>query len=584
MRNDAQTRGSPSFRVQKGSFAAAVRLVLLALLISGGNAALGRSEHHARAALPEGLAAAAPAPNLYIGHFARLTAELPEGWVVDPSGIFDYAGPDGFVASEPVAGPSLEDACVAVAASLDGESPPSVTATTWSGEPACQVVGQYRGADVTAQVIPHGSPFSLWGTDYAFAAVMADPDHVDAIASTIDFSPERVTPEVYALSLLDLFETRSFWTDHVDWPTVRGQVLGFVDGLDTIEMARQGILNIIIQNVRMMGDNNSAITLPDVQAERRGFGALLASGHVIVVYPDSPAERAGIRVGDDIEAIDGRPIRFFVRLVDAIATLPVDANGDGDSSMTVTVRRPGAPLPIEVMIEPSSFPLDALPTGGRLPGELGLITLPGAISGDQESAYAAAANQVLAQIDSEPTCGWIVDLRFATVRSYPEIIASIGPLLGNGVFAGWRGREGGQIWATYENGVIAEDGYALPEQASGQPPSLQQSNAPVAVLTGRLTAGAGEVAALAFLGRPATRLFGEPTGGYTTFTRRYALFDGSTLDLAEASLTDRAGAEYPAGIQPDEQVANDWTTYGTDGDMVLAAARDWLLQQPSCAA
>ena len=584
MRRDAQTRRSTIFRVRPGSLAAAVRLVLLAVLISGSTFALGRPEHRATAFRPSGLATAATTPNLYVGHLARLTAELPDGWVVDPSGIFDYAGQDGFVATQPVSGPSLEDACAAVAASLDDGSQPSIIANTWSGAAACQIVGQYRGVDVATQVIPHDRPFSLWGADYAFAAVMADPGHLDAIADTIDFSPERVTPEVYALSLLDLTETRSFWADHVDWPTVRRQVLEFVDGLETIEMARQGILNLIIQNIRMIGDNQSSIRLPDLQAERRGFGALLASGHVIVVYPDSPAERAGIQVGDDIEAINGRPIRFFARLVDATATLPFDPAEDGDGSMTVTVRRPGVPIPIEVTIEAGSFPLDALPTGGRLPGNIGLVTLSAAMSGDQERAYIAAANQVLTQIASEPTCGWIVDLRFASVRSYPAIIASIGPFLGNGVFAGWRGREGGQIWATYEDGVIAEDGYALPRQGSGQATSLQHPDAPVAVLTGPGTQGAGELATVAFLGRPDTRLFGEPTGGYTTLTRRYALFDGSTLDLAEAAMTDRAGSEYPDGIQPDEPIAIDWTTYGTDADEVLTAAHAWLLQQPGCAA
>lgn len=564
-------------RVRRGGNSANITtavLILLSVMTSGGAIVLARP----------GPDAAAATPNLYVGHAARLTAEIPQGWGVDPSGTFDYTGPDGVVASDPVAGPSLEDACATVAASLDGESPPSVTGATWSGEPSCRVEGQYRGVDVAAQVIPHGNPFSLWGADYAFASLMADPGHLDTIAATVDFSPERVTPEVYAVSLLDLVETRSFWADQVDWATVRRQVHGFIDGLDTVEMARQGILNLIIQNIRMIGDNQSSIGLPDVQTERRGFGALLASGHVIVVYPDSPAERAGIRVGDDIEAIDGRPIRFFVRLVDAIATLPFDPSDNGDGSMTVTVHRPGVPIPIEVTIEAGPYPLDALPTGSRLPEDIGLITLPAAMSGEQESAYVTAAYQAITQIDTEPTCGWIVDLRFASVRSYPAIIASIGPLLDNGIFAGWRGREGGQSWATYEDGVIAEDGYSLPAQPGGPPPTLHQPDAPVAVLTGPATGGAGEFATIALLGRQDTRLFGEPTGGYTTITRRYALFDGSTLDLAEAAMTDRAGSEYPDGIHPDEPVATDWTTYGTDADLVLAAAQDWLLQQPSCAA
>ena len=568
------SRPAHGWRGGSGASVTIAVLIVLSFMISGGAIFLARPVPNA----------AATTPNLYVGHAARLTRRDSPGWVVDPSGIFDYAGPDGVIASQPIAGPSLADACATVASSFDPGSPPSITNTTWSGQPSCRQAGQYRGVDVETQVIPHGHPFSLWGTDYAFAAIMSDPGHLDAIVATVDFSPEPVTPGVYAASLLDLVETRSFWTDQVDWRAVRRQVLGFIDGLDTVEMARQGILNLIIQNIRMIGDNQSSIGLPDLQTERRGVGALLASGHVIVVYPNSPAERAGIRVGDDIEAIDGRPIRFFVRLVDAVATLPYDPAGDGDSSMTVTVQRPGVPIPIEVTIEAGPYPLDALPSGSRLSENIGLVTLPAAMSGEQERAYVAAAHQAISQIDSAPACGWIVDLRFASVRSYPAIVASIGPLLGNGVFAGWRGREGGQSWASYEDGMISEDGYSLPALASGPPLTLQRSNAPVAVLTGPGTGGAGEFATLALLGRPNTRLFGEPTGGYTTITRRYALFDGSLLDLAEAAMIDRAGSEYPDGIQPDESIAIDWTTYGTDADHVVTAARDWLLQQPSCSA
>ena len=70
--------------------------------------------------------------------------------------------------------------------------------------------------------------------------------------------------------------------------------------------------------------------------------------------------------------------------------------------------------------------------------------------------------------------------------------------------------------------------------------------------------------------------------GDTTLTRTYPLFDGSSLYLAEAMLTDRSGGEYPDGIQPDEEIPNIWAAYGTDADPAVAAAREWLAQQPAC--
>lgn len=48
-------------------------------------------------------------------------------------------------------------------------------------------------------------------------------------------------------------------------------------------------------------------------------------------------------------------------------------------------------------------------------------------------------------------------------------------------------------------------------------------------------------------------------------------------------MTDRTGATHMGGINPDEFVAINWTTYGTERDPVLNAAKAWLREQPACA-
>lgn len=102
-------------------------------------------------------------------------------------------------------------------------------------------------------------------------------------------------------------------------------------------------------------------------------------------------------------------------------------------------------------------------------------------------------------------------------------------------------------------------------------------------MPGPATASAGEVAPLAFVGRPGARLFGEPSAELTTGVTGYPLFDGATLALAAAAMTDGTGATHPTDVAPDERVATDWTAYGTEDNPMLVAAVGWLSRQPACA-
>jgi C-terminal processing protease CtpA/Prc len=76
------------------------------------------------------------------------------------------------------------------------------------------------------------------------------------------------------------------------------------------------------------------------------------------------------------------------------------------------------------------------------------------------------------------------------------------------------------------------------------------------VLIGPVTNSAGEGVALAFRGRTATRLFGQPTYGRTTGNDPLTLPDGSGLAVAVVVMADRTGRTYGGKIEPDEPV--DW--------------------------
>jgi len=80
-------------------------------------------------------------------------------------------------------------------------------------------------------------------------------------------------------------------------------------------------------------------------------------------------------------------------------------------------------------------------------------------------------------------------------------------------------------------------------------------NAPVVVLTGHGTAGAGECLAIAFKGRKRTWFIGEPTGGNTTANAGHRIVDGQVnIAIAETMAVDRDHQCYPKNLVPDEWV------------------------------
>jgi C-terminal processing protease CtpA/Prc len=94
------------------------------------------------------------------------------------------------------------------------------------------------------------------------------------------------------------------------------------------------------------------------------------------------------------------------------------------------------------------------------------------------------------------------------------------------------------------------------------------------VLLGPKTGSSGEMMAIAFAGRPATRSFGQPTAGFATANSTVVLSDGAVLAVTSAYVEDRLGRRYEGAMTPDETAAADETA---------AIATAWLEKQ-GCAA
>ncbi len=79
--------------------------------------------------------------------------------------------------------------------------------------------------------------------------------------------------------------------------------------------------------------------------------------------------------------------------------------------------------------------------------------------------------------------------------------------------------------------------------------------------------------AISFIGRPETRLFGNPTRGVSTSNTAFEMPDGALLIITTALMADRNQTPFGEEIVPDVIVTD---------EMILETAVAWLLAQPAC--
>lgn len=234
------------------------------------------------------------------------------------------------------------------------------------------------------------------------------------------------------------------------------------------------------------------------------------------------------------------------------------------------------------------------PEGRLIEPDLGYLMLPGTELGP--SGYAARGAAALREIDRSMPVGWIVDLRDdGGGASYP-MLDVVAPLLGDGLL-------GFQVGVDFrseirlQHGVLTVAGEVVPKDIAADPatgaPAIpdyvthndyvpHHPRPPVAVLTGEVTASAGEAVLAAFLGRPDTRTFGEKTAGLATGNIAFWLGDGALLVVTATATEDRLGRRYDnTPIPPDVLVDFNQSEMTGDpaDDPVIRAARQWIREQ-----
>lgn len=389
-------------------------------------------------------------------------------------------------------------------------------------------------------------------------------------------SPEAST---YLETALDHIEQKSR-VYSTDWSALREKAraaiaaTGAKTPADTYPAIRDALSTVGDKHGLLLDPIAAKAFNPARTAKATGLLVAPPDAAVAFVVPGSPAAAAGLVVGDRIVAVEG---------LDGFAALSRREFGrlfrsghrpDGSAAPLDLRVRTGKAEPRAVQIPLATFDAYSEPTGRRLEGGIGYLELPGLASGPKAAGYDDTLHELLDRIDDGTLRGCIVDLRRNTGGSLWPMLAGIGPLAGNGQLGAFASSKSSADW-TYDAELGAAKS-ATYELAKVEKPHPLRADVPVAVLTGPLTAGAGEAIVVAFAGRAHTRRFGEGTCGVPTSNTQVPLADGALLVLTVTVHADRTGARHDDVIAPDEVVATDWERFATADDPVVLAACRWL--------
>jgi carboxyl-terminal processing protease len=256
---------------------------------------------------------------------------------------------------------------------------------------------------------------------------------------------------------------------------------------------------------------------------------------VIAARDGSPAEKAGLRTGDFIRAIDGKPTREM-----SVWTGMDLLRGAPGSKISLTVIRGNAAEPHVVDVVRQDAPA-ATVTGRIVKPGVGLVRI--AAFNDRT---AGELKQEVATLTRDGATKLIIDVR-STAEGAPELgIASARLFVPSGVLISVEGRSEAKkdISASAGDGTLAQ---------------------PTVLLVNNGTSQAAEVFAAALSGRKRAELVGEHTLGRAAMQELVRLPDGSGLWLSTERYVAPGGtALHEKGLTPDIAVNEPDIEFGAE--------------------
>ncbi len=338
-----------------------------------------------------------------------------------------------------------------------------------------------------------------------------------------------------------------------DVEAVREAIAGVGRRLGTASGSRDAAFAAIRGMLQPLGDPFTRLVLPTAgprdsrPSGYSGVGVTLdLEVHppvVVEVLEGSPAQRAGVRIGDIVMEIDGKST-ITMPPQEVIARL----RGLPGSPVVVRLRRGGGELTLTLVREI----IGLRRTSFRLIGTLGYLRLEDFDEGAGEEVTA-----VVAELRREGARGLVFDLRGNPGGYLDESVTIASLFLPRGTVTTLVGRNGQR-----RSLPVTETGFKF--------------SGPVVVLVDRRTASAAEMVAGA-LQDAGVPVMGTRSYGKGTVQELRRLPGGAILQLTVAQYLTPNGTLVDArGIQPSVEVEAEEGTPGTSADRALQMALQWL--------
>ena len=300
-----------------------------------------------------------------------------------------------------------------------------------------------------------------------------------------------------------------------------------------LDGAIRGMVNSLDPHSSYLNREEYALLQSDTSGDFGGVGVEIdARGdYLMVVSPiaGSPADRAGVRAGDEIISIEGRDARGL-SVDEAVRRM----RGAAGTRVRVAFRRRGATDPIRLELVREVVHVTSV-DAQLLPERIGYVNLKS--FQDHASWELQLAIERLTREAGGTLRGLVLDLRNNPGGLLDEGISVTDEFLRDGVIVSTRGR----------NGQAQDEAWA---QGPGTLPDF-----PMVVLVNEYTASAAEIVAGALQDHRRATLVGVRTFGKGSVQTVIDLSDGGALKITIARYFTPSGRSIQAqGIAPDVQV------------------------------